>query len=211
MSVTQPFIVEPMTLADLGQVMPIERLSFSAPWSRRAYEYEITQNKHSTMLVVRAGPLLNGRLDRMLHRLGVTRRSPALGYVGAWFLVDEIHISTIAVHPQWRGRGLGELLLIALLERGTEQGAHRATLEVRVSNLAAQGLYHKYGFETVASQKRYYADNNEDAYIMVTPPFDTLEFQSMLRRRREGLQARLQTPSLDTQGRFQAGLGARRT
>jgi ribosomal-protein-alanine N-acetyltransferase len=145
----------------------------------------------------------------MLQWLGIARRSPALGYAGAWCLVDEIHISTIAVHPQWRGRGLGELLLIALLERGAEQGARRATLEVRVSNSAAQALYHKYGFEIVASQKRYYADNNEDAYIMSTPPFKSLGFQALIRRRREGLQARLQSRSTDTRSGFQAGLGAR--
>jgi len=209
MSVSQPFMVDPMTLADLDQVMAIERLSFAAPWSRRAYEYEITQNRHSTMLVVRAMPVLKGRLPSLLHRLGISRRSPALGYAGAWFLVDEIHLSTIAVHPHWRGWGLGELLLITVLERGVEQSARRATLEVRVSNSAAQGLYHKYGFETVASQKHYYADNNEDAYIMATPRFETFEFQANLRRCRDGLLARLQTRGIDLQQRrFQTGLGA---
>lgn len=209
MSVSQPFIVEPMTLADLDQVMAIEMLSFSAPWSRRAYEYEITRNKHSTMLVVRTTPLLQGRLRWLQHRLGMAKRGPALGYAGAWLLVDEIHLSTIAVHPQWRGRGLGELLLSTVLERGAEQGARRATLEVRVSNSAAQGLYHKYGFETVASQKRYYADNNEDAYIMATPLFETPEFQANLRRCRDGLLVHLRTGAIDIQQRqFQTGLGS---
>jgi ribosomal-protein-alanine N-acetyltransferase len=209
MPASQPFIVEPMTLADLDQVMAIERLSFPAPWSRRAYEYEITQNRHSTVLVVRVAPLLQGRLPWLLHRLGISRRSPALGYAGAWFLVDEIHLSTIAVHPRWRGLGLGELLLSTVLERGAEQGALRATLEVRVSNSAAQVLYHKYGFETVACQKRYYADNNEDAYIMATPRFDSREFQDNLRRCRDGLLARLETLSVDMQqGDIQARFGA---
>jgi ribosomal-protein-alanine N-acetyltransferase len=201
MSVSDPFVVEPMTLADLDQVMAIEQLSFSAPWSRRAYEYEITQNEHSTMLVARATPLLKGRMLWLLHRLGISRRGSALGYAGAWLLVDEIHLSTIAVHPQWRGWGLGELLLIAVLERGAQQGARRATLEVRVSNSAAQGLYHKYGFETVASQRRYYADNNEDAYIMTTPRFETFEFQANLRRCRDDLLARLRTLGMNMQPR----------
>jgi ribosomal-protein-alanine N-acetyltransferase len=209
MSVSQPFIVEPMTLADLDQVMAIEQLSFPTPWSRRAYEYEITQNKHSTMLVVRATAPLGHRLSWLLHRLGISRQSSVLGYAGAWLLVDEIHLSTIAVHPQWRERGLAELLLIAVLERGAQMGAQRATLEVRVSNSAAQGLYHKYGFETVGSQKRYYADNNEDAYIMATPRFESIEFQAHLRRCRVGLLARLRTRGTDVQqGELQTDLGA---
>jgi ribosomal-protein-alanine N-acetyltransferase len=199
MSVSEPFIVQPMTLADLDQVMAIEQLSFSAPWSRRAYEYEITQNEYSTMLVARATPPLKRGMPGLLHRLGILRSSPALGYAGAWLLVDEIHLSTIAVHPQWRGWGLGELLLLTVLERGGQQGARRATLEVRVSNVAAQGLYHKYGFEIVASQRRYYADNNEDAYIMATPGFETFEFQANLRRCRDELLSRLRTWGINTQ------------
>lgn len=199
MSVSDLFIVQPMTLADLDQVMAIEHLSFSAPWSRRAYEYEITQNEYSTMLVARAAPALKGRMPGLLHWLGICRRGPALGYAGAWLLVDEIHLSTIAVHPEWRGRGLGELLLITVLERGAQQGARRATLEVRVSNSAAQGLYRKYGFETVASQRRYYADNNEDAYIMATPGFESIEFQTNLRQRRDDLLARLRPRDMNMQ------------
>jgi ribosomal-protein-alanine N-acetyltransferase len=188
-----------MTLTDLDQVMAIERVAFSAPWSSRAYEYEITQNEYSTMLVVRVERRSGGRLARLLHHFGLTQRAPVLGYAGFWFLVDEIHVSTIAVDPQCRGWGLGELLLIALLDRGAELGARRATLEVRASNLAAQGLYHKYGFETVGVQERYYADNNEDAYIMVSPAFEMPEFQANLRQCRARLWARLRTEGADTQ------------
>ena len=102
------------------------------------------------------------------------------------------------------------MLLLALLDHGARLGAHRATLEVRVSNMPAQGLYHKYGFETVASQKRYYADNNEDAYIMATPRFETREFQANLRRCRDGLLARLQTRGIDMQqSQVRAGPRAR--
>jgi ribosomal-protein-alanine N-acetyltransferase len=94
-----------------------------------------------------------------------------LGYAGGWLLVDEIHVSTIAVAPRWRRKGLAQLLLAELLKRGIALGARKATLEVRVSNVAAQKLYQKYGFRIVSKQKRYYADN-EDAYIMATPRFD---------------------------------------
>lgn len=194
-----PYVVEPMTLSDLAQVMAIERVAFSAPWSLRAYEYEITQNEYSTMLVVRVERRSGGWLSRLLHHLRLTQRAPVLGYAGFWLLVDEIHVSTIAVDPRCRGRGLGELLLIAVLDQGVELGARRATLEVRASNLAAQGLYQKYGFETVGVQPRYYADNNEDAYIMVSPAFETPEFQANLCRCRARLWARLRTVGGDMQ------------
>lgn len=184
-----PYVVEPMSLADLDQVMEIEQASFSAPWPARAYRYEITENRHSTMLVVRAA---GSRPVHWLRRLRIGQPCPVLGYAGFWLLVDEAHIATIAVHPQWRRRGLGELLLLSLLDRGPQLGARRATLEVRVSNQAAQGLYSKYGFEIEARQRRYYSDNNEDAYLMATPPFDTPAFQANLEQRRRDLYARFQ-------------------
>lgn len=187
--VAKKFVVEPMTVPDLGDVMVIERLSFSSPWSERAYRFEIEQNENSVMLVVR--PAFPQSLwDRIRGRAGV--RSPVLGYGGLWLLVDEAHISTIAVHPQWRGKGLGELVMLSLLEQGIKRGMQRSTLEVRVSNEAAQGLYRKLGFESAGRQRRYYSDNNEDAYIMVTPPFDTPGFKDNLRRCRAELEARFQ-------------------
>ena len=187
--VAKKFVVEPMTVPDLGDVMVIERLSFSSPWSERAYRFEIEQNENSVMLVAR--PAFPQSLwDRIRGRAGV--RSPVLGYGGLWLLVDEAHISTIAVHPQWRGKGLGELVMLSLLEQGIKQGMQRSTLEVRVSNEAAQGLYRKLGFESAGRQRRYYSDNNEDAYIMVTPPFDTPGFKDNLRRCRAELEARFQ-------------------
>lgn len=192
-----PYIVEPMSLADIAQVMAIERVSFPAPWSARAYRYEVAENEHSTMLVALpvedpAGPLLQLR-----RHLGLVNRGPVLGYGGFWLLVDEAHVCTIAVHPQWRGRGLGELLLLSLLEQGLASGASRATLEVRVSNRVAHELYRKYGFEVVSRRKGYYTNNNEDAYIMSTPPFDTPSLQTHLRDCRSQLYARLQRERAD--------------
>lgn len=186
-----------MTLDDLDRVMAIEQVAFSAPWSRRAYRYEITQNEHSTMLVVRYVPGSRSPFANWLRRQTTTKPPSLLGYGGFWLLVDDVHISTIAVHPEWRGRGLGELLLISLLDRGARQNAKLASLEVRVSNLAAQGLYHKYGFEIVSRQKHYYADNNEDAYIMVTPSFGSPEFKSNLLQCSARLRIRLQTEMAD--------------
>jgi ribosomal-protein-alanine N-acetyltransferase len=187
-----PYIVEPMTLDDLDRVMEIERLSFSAPWPARSYRFEITENQHSTMLVVRPAPRLGSKPAHWLSRFQRVRRGTVFGYGGFWLLVDDAHIATIAVHPTWRDRGLGQLLLLSLLDHAIKLGARRATLEVRVSNLAAQGLYHKIGFEVVSLRKRYYADNNEDAYIMATPPFQTPKFQTNLQQSRARLYARLE-------------------
>lgn len=186
------FVVEPMSLADVDQVMLIERASFSAPWSARAYRYEINENPHSTMRVVRARPRWQGSLGSALQRLLGQTPAPVLGYAGAWLLVDEIHVSTIAVHPDWRRRGLGELLLMSLLERGLELEAQRATLEVRISNLGAVGLYRRYGFDILSVQKAYYSDNGEDAYIMGTPDLHSPQFQALMELRRSRLYARLQ-------------------
>jgi ribosomal-protein-alanine N-acetyltransferase len=185
------FVVEPMTVADVDQVMQIERVSFSAPWSARAYRYEITENDHSTMRVIRPRPRWQSPLGVALQRLVGNLPGPVLGYAGGWHLVDEIHVSTIAVHPNWRRRGLGELLLLSLFDRGLELGVRRATLEVRASNLAAQALYRKYGFEILSVQKAYYSDNNEDAYIMGTPDLAAAGFQARLRTVRAQLDAHL--------------------
>lgn len=194
-----PYIVEPMTLADIDQVMEIERASFPLPWSVRAYHYEVAENQHSTMLVVRPAAGRGGTLTRLALRLGLTKSRPVLGYAGFWLLVDEAHICTIAVHPQWRGQGLGELLLLSLLDYATKSGGLRATLEVRISNRVALKLYHKYGFKIVSRRKRYYSDNNEDAYIMTTPPFETREFQETLDHCRSELHARLRKePGIET-------------
>lgn len=192
MPIELPYVVEPMTLADLDSIMEIERVAFATPWSARAYRYEITQNEQSIMLVVRPMVHARGLLARLRDQLQPARPGSLLGYAGLWLLLDDAHICTIAVHPEHRRQGLGELLLLALLDKGMEGGARRATLEVRVSNLVAQGLYRKYGFEIVSVRKRYYSDSGEDAYIMTTPPFDTAEFQANLQQRRSQLHLRLQ-------------------
>ncbi len=91
---------------------------------------------------------------------------PILGFAGMWILYDEAHITTIGVDPTYRGRGLGEMLLVDLIAEALRRGATWLTLEVRVSNEPAQALYRKYGFSVQGTRRRYYSDNNEDAYIM---------------------------------------------
>jgi ribosomal-protein-alanine N-acetyltransferase len=90
------------------------------------------------------------------------------GFIGIWFMVDETHVVTVAVRESERRRGVGELLLLAAFDLSREKGLHVLTLECRVSNLAAQALYEKYGFQRLGIRNRYYTDNNEDALIMTT-------------------------------------------
>jgi len=106
-------------------------------------------------------------------------------------MVDEAHISTIASHPDWRRNGVGELLLVAMIESAAEMGAGVVTLEVRASNQGAQSLYRKYGFEQVGLRKRYYSDNNEDALIMSTSRITGAPFVSQFERLKGHLFRRL--------------------
>jgi len=143
-----------MTHDDLEVVHEIERASFTTPWPSYAYRNELDSNKLAHYLVVRAGRTV-------------------IAYAGIWLLVDEAHITTFAVHPAWRRRRIGEWLLLALLDLAIARGAREATLEVRLSNLAARRLYEKYGFQPVGVRPRYYSDDHEDALIMTTPPLDS--------------------------------------
>ena len=187
------YIIEPMRLRDIPEVMEIERASFPMPWSPHSYRYEILQNDRSHYYVLR--PRLaeqrGGWWEKVQRALGWGRRGPVLGYGGFWLVAGEAHISTIAVHPEWRGRGLGELLLAHMLEQATALGAETATLEVRVSNQRAQNLYRKYGFQVVGCRRCYYRDNDEDALIMTTPPLTQASYQARIQQLRRQLWKRL--------------------
>jgi ribosomal-protein-alanine N-acetyltransferase len=106
-----------------------------------------------------------------------------------WLMVDEAHITTFAVHPAWRRRRIGERLLLAFLDLAIDRGAHEATLEVRLSNLAARKLYEKYGFRPVGLRPRYYSDDHEDALIMTTSPLDEPAMRERIERLRDELDA----------------------
>lgn len=164
-----------MRLLDIKTVMAIEKAVFPTPWKASAYEYEITRNRLANY---QALTILQG-----------DRPAQLIGYAGYWILADEAHVSTIAVDPEWQGRGLGELLLLNMLERAFSQRARIATLEVRRTNSAAQGLYEKYGFNLVGERKRYY-QGKEDALIMTTGSLDP-EYRTFLGRLRQKLITRL--------------------
>ncbi|MFZ5917867.1 MAG: ribosomal protein S18-alanine N-acetyltransferase [Chloroflexota bacterium] len=194
-----PFTVRPMVVDDVPQVMAVEKVSFSTPWSATAYRHELTQNELSHYIVVQQptpAATSGGRawLDRWLGRVSL-QPATMIGYGGFWVLGQEAHISTIAVHPDWRGQGLGELLLISMIDLAATLDAQEVTLEVRVSNLVAQNLYRKYLFEETGRRRRYYRDNDEDALVMTTPAIDSPAFLETYRQRRTALAKRLRTLS----------------
>lgn len=168
MSPKPDLILRYMRLEDIPAVMAIDRLAFDLPWSERSYSYEIAESDHSHMVVLelrREVPLTGWRRWLSLRNRYKTD-SRILGYGGLWNIVQEAHISTIAVHPKVRGRGWGEILLAGMVRRSIWLQAEEVGLEVRVSNTKAQNLYHKYHFENLGVKPQYYRNNNEDAYDM---------------------------------------------
>ncbi|MCM3576009.1 ribosomal protein S18-alanine N-acetyltransferase [Mesobacillus subterraneus] len=136
-----------MTVDDLDEVMEVELKSFTVPWSKEAFFNELTKNQFAHYLIV--------EVDQRV-----------VGYCGVWIIIDEAHITNIALLPEYRGMKLGEALMAKVMELARELGAMRMTLEVRVSNERAQNLYRKFGFEEGAIRKQYYTDNMEDAIVM---------------------------------------------
>ncbi len=171
-------IIRPMRLSDVDTVVELDTLSFPTPWPARTYRYEIANNERSIMIVLEhANPIRspNGSgLAGWLKRLSGEHPLPVslAGFSGMWHIADEAHISTIAVHPAWRGYKLGELLLWNMIYHAIHSEARIVTLEVRISNTVAQNLYRKYGFEIMGRRKGYYRDNGEDAYMMGVTPLD---------------------------------------
>jgi ribosomal-protein-alanine N-acetyltransferase len=182
-----------MKWADVPEVMAIEHKAFTLPWSDYTYRHELLENQHSHYFVARR---INGSVppadthwfSRLFRR---ERRAPIVGYGGFWLVVDESHISTIASDEKWRGHGIGELMLLAMIERSIELGAQIVTLEVRVSNLVAKHLYQKYDFKTVGRRPRYYRDNDEDADLMTVENIQSTMYQGKLRGLRAALEERL--------------------
>ena len=163
--------VDPMTLDDLPAVRDIERASFFQPWPDDAYRNELRTNRLASYVVARAD-------------------GAVVGFAGLWVMVDEAHITTFAVDPRWRRRGVGERLLLGLLDLAVERRAREATLEVRLSNLPARKLYEKYGFRPVGLRARYYSDNGEDALIMTTDPLVSASMRDRITRLRAALELR---------------------
>jgi ribosomal-protein-alanine N-acetyltransferase len=155
----------PMHVDDLPAIHVIEQQSFRTPWPPHAYRSELESNDLAQYI----SAWLGGRI---------------VAYAGMWLITDEAHITTFAVDPAWRRRRIGDRLLMALLDLAIARGARDATLEVRVSNLAARRLYEKFGFRPVGIRPRYYTDDGEDALVMTTPPFTDPPLTARLERLR---------------------------
>ena len=136
-----------MKLSDIDSVIDIEKNSFPIPWTRGAFMSELKNNMLAKYCVAE----VDGRV---------------VGYGGMWLIMDEAHITNIAVHPKYRGRGIGHRLLSALIEEVSRANIYGMTLEVRRSNIRAQKLYRKFGFVPCGVRPEYYLDNREDAIIM---------------------------------------------
>ena len=139
--------VEPMRLEDLDDVLAIERVSFTNPWTRHAFVHELEGNRVAHLWVARDG-------ERVI------------GYLCLWHVADEVHITNLAVQPACRHQGVGRQLLGTLLELYRRRGASRVVLEVRPSNAEARQLYRGFGFRQVGRRKGYYFDTGEDALLL---------------------------------------------
>jgi ribosomal-protein-alanine N-acetyltransferase len=146
--------IRKMTIEDVPEVARIDRMSFSLPWPEHAFHYEVTDNRAARCFVAETE-------DKRLAAMVVS-----------WIIVDELHIATIATHPEFRRQGIGARILTAALEDATAAGVKRAFLEVRASNDAAQTMYREFGFEISGRRVKYYKDNGEDAILMTLESLD---------------------------------------
>jgi ribosomal-protein-alanine N-acetyltransferase len=150
----QRMTITRMTSADVRAVMRIEALSFSTSWPASAFASELNDNKLAHYFI--------GRVPAGDDPTG----GGIVAYGGIWVILEDSHVTTIAVHPDWRGKKYGEEMLVHLLHEAIERGASWITLEARESNTVAQNLYRKYGFTTVSTRRAYYSDNGENAVVM---------------------------------------------
>jgi [ribosomal protein S18]-alanine N-acetyltransferase len=149
-----------MDIDDVPEVMAVDRHCFRSPWSENAYQSEL-KNSVAFYLVARCDGVL-------------------VGFGGAWLVMDEAHVTTLGVHPEYRGRGIGERLFVAILAEAIRRGVQRASLEVRESNESARRLYEKYGFTPVARRRGYYSDNGEDAVVMWVDSLASPRYQELV-------------------------------
>lgn len=154
-----------MTSADLDDVSALDQLSFSLPWPESSFRFELEENKVSRCWVAEVQE--------------VEGKPKIAGMIVIWLIVDEAHVATLAVHPDFRRRGIARQLLAHTLIDAYHAGASRSFLEVRSGNLAAQRLYQQFGYEEIGVRPRYYKDNHEDAVMMNLEKIDLVRVQSL--------------------------------
>lgn len=146
-SLDEALLFREATVGDLKSIMNVENAAFTVPWTEAAFRNEFIINQYAYYLLA-------------IHE------EQTVGYAGVWLVLDEGHITNIAIHPDYQGNHYGEALLREMIRVAKERGIVRMTLEVRVSNDVAQGLYKKLGFQDGAIRKNYYPDTKEDALVM---------------------------------------------
>ena len=212
-----PYVIRPMEPSDVPTVTAIDQESFPTPWQASSYLYELRQSNRSFYYTL-LRPVTNETVSSgqgwrhwLRGMLNPSKDSRIIGYMGFRFRPTEAHISTIAVHPDWRGKGLGELLLLTALEKALAQGASVVSLEVRPSNQVAQRLYRKYSFRFTGVHRGYYRDG-EDAWLMEVG-VNRNAYQARLIEMRRLLEARLrsQQPSVVQMGSQSVGQNNRDT
>jgi ribosomal-protein-alanine N-acetyltransferase len=199
------YAIDHLREADLDDVHAIDTSSFSMPWSIDTYRQELRAPQRSRYVVARflvadtphVPPPLHSVRTRLFGMLGQSDGAPAplsgtiVGHAGIMRTPTDGHITTLAVLPDHRRQGVGELLLLALIEHAYDLGVRSLTLEVRTSNMAAQQLYAKYGFFIMHTVAGYYRDNHEDAVVMVIADITSLSFREQTKERSDALYQRL--------------------
>lgn len=170
-------IFAPMSSFDLPAVMEMELSSFPSPWSIETYRRELTV-RNSSYWVVR--PTIKSE--------GAPEIPPVLAYGGMWLLGDDAHITTIATHPEWRQRRIGEWLLLNMADVARSHGISALTLEVRIRNYPALALYEKLGFVAVGLRRGYYQDTGEDARLLTLFAIDHATVWEKLKARMEEIE-----------------------
>ncbi len=185
----------PYTPKDLHPLMILNQQCFSMPWSVQAVRFDAEENTYSHWAVLEEAAPAQEKApwQSWLRRLIGSEPAPHLiGFGAFWVMHGEAHITSLGIAPTYRGHGLGEVILSSILQRAATAGGRYSTLEVRVSNQPAQRLYSKYSYRVVGRKPSYYHDNGEDALVMRTRPFDTPEYQNLLRWRVAQLHHRTQ-------------------
>ena len=177
-----PYFCRDMQLEDMADVLAIDALSFPTPMKENLLRYELVENGLAHYQV----------LEQNNVAVDTAEKKRIVGFAGYWLMGDEVHISTIAVHPEQRSKHLGELLLLNMLLLAYAHPACLVTLEVRQSNLAAQQLYAKYDFAIVGQRPRYYKDTGEAAILMTAEPLNG-RYHQFLIAQKHTLLTQLQT------------------
>ena len=165
MSAHFPAVIEELTEGDLSAVMQMDQECFGGLWTEAGYRREI-ESPNSQLLIMKAVPTLKEQPSTSVSgEMGQTD-SNLMGVGCVWFILEEAHITVLAIQPPYRRQGLGQFLLITLLETAIRRQSEWATLEVRISNHVAQKLYERLGFVTIGQRKKYYQDTGEDALIL---------------------------------------------